>query len=125
MCVFAGVTAGAFVAQAVEKAKPPTREAVPDDEFRRSGDGFVCFNSRKPRKKTGGNYDNCLVIGPIRVKQTMANVESLLGSPIKLFSVSQGVEQRVYLLPAYKSELPYVVVTYKMKRVTAVQFHWN
>ena len=101
-------------------AAPSTVPPRPD-EFRGAGGGLVCISAAEAGKTPPDTYDNCLHIGAIRVHQSVAEVEALLGPAAKDLVDSSGIVHRVYLLPEVAGGSAYFVVTFHAGEAVAVQ----
>lgn len=122
-----GLVVVASAATAASAASPPTPTPVakpadwPFDEFRYLG-SLAC----KHRSTTESENDNaCLLIGAIRVEQTVAQVEAITGKASAVVEGQAGEEIRVYSLRGAAEPPPYLAVGFVEGKVSSIQLSGN
>src|SRR5262245_35555674 len=79
----------------------------PIDQFFRHGPTFACVVP----KEFVADYP-CRRIGPLRVGQTEAEVEKIVGKPWKVINQDAKTTQKVYPIESQERPLPYWVVAF-------------
>ncbi len=121
----AAIAALAFLCLAASKA-PAQRSLVPPppsgvfDEFRYVGKALVCISGGELRR-ADQVLSPCLHIGAIALEETTEEAEDRLGTPWRVYDADAGAKIHVYPLQGNDEASPYLAVTFKAGRVTAIQ----